>query len=66
NMTVEEAIVAATYNAAFATGIQDRYGSIEIGKEANLLILDIKSYTHIGYHFGVNLVSDIIKNGELI
>ena len=66
NMTVEEAIVAATYNAAFATGIQDRYGSIEIGKEANLLILDIKSYTHIGYHFVVNIVSDIIKNGELI
>ncbi|MGC8688507.1 MAG: imidazolonepropionase [Thermoplasmata archaeon] len=65
-MSVEEAITASTYNAAFATGVQDRYGSIGEGKEANLLILDIPSYTHLGYHFGVNLVSDIVWKGELI
>lgn len=65
-MSVEEAIVASTYNAAFATGIHDRFGSIEEGKEANMIIMDIPSYTHIGYHFGVNLVSHIIWRGEII
>ncbi len=65
-MTVEEALVASTYNSAVASGIQNMYGSIEQGKEANLLIMDVKSYTQIGYHFGVNLVSDIIRKGNLI
>ncbi|MFP3318316.1 MAG: imidazolonepropionase [Thermoplasmata archaeon] len=65
-MKIEEAIVASTYNAAFATGVQDRFGSLGEGREANIIILDIPSYTHLGYHFGVNLVSDIIYRGELI
>ncbi|MDP8011586.1 MAG: imidazolonepropionase [Thermoplasmata archaeon] len=65
-MTVEEAIVASTYNAAFASGLQDKLGSIEVGKDANLIIMDAKSYTEIGYHFGVNLVTEIIKKGKVI
>ncbi|MGC8662904.1 MAG: imidazolonepropionase [Thermoplasmata archaeon] len=65
-MSVEEAIVAATYNAAFAIGMQDKFGSIEPGKDANLIIMDVKSYTHIGYHFGVNFVSDVLRKGKKI
>jgi imidazolonepropionase len=65
-LTPDQAIAAATINAAAAIGMEDRVGSLEPGKQADLIILDIPDYRHIGYRFGTNLVSSVIKNGELI
>jgi len=63
-MTVEEAISASTLNAAYAIGRGNDLGSIEPGKFANILIADVPSYTHFGYHFGINLIEKRIKNGK--
>jgi len=65
-MTPEEAIVASTINAAFSIGRQDRVGSIEVGKQADIIILDVPNYMHIPYHFGVNHVEKVIKKGKVV
>ena len=62
-MKVEEAITASTHNAALAAGFSKK-GSLEEGYDADIIILDVPSYTHLGYHFGINLVRKIIKNGK--
>ncbi len=64
-LTPAQAIVAATLNAAAAIGAADRLGSLEVGKQADLLILDVPDYRHLGYRFGVNLVHTVIKRGEV-
>jgi len=64
-LTPAQAIVAATLNAAAALGLEDRVGSIEPGKQADLLILDAPDYRHLGYRFGTNLVGAVIKKGRL-
>ena len=64
--TPAEAITAATINAAYALGIEDKVGSLEIGKDADILILNITSYKEIPYWFGFNPVEKIIKKGEVI
>lgn len=64
-LTPAQAIAAATINAAAALQIDHRVGSIEPGKQADLLILDVDDYQHLGYRFGTNLVSSIIKRGKL-
>jgi len=64
-LTPDEAIAAATINAATALGIQDRVGSIEPGKQADLIILTVNNYQHLGYRFGTNLVSTVIKRGRI-
>ena len=65
-LTPAEAITAATFNAACALGIQHKVGSIEKGKQADIIILDCPNYQHIPYHFGINLVKIVIKNGKMI
>lgn len=62
-MTPAEAIVAATINAAHAVRLGDQVGSLEVGKKADILILDIPDYRHLSYRFGVNLVDKVIKGG---
>jgi imidazolonepropionase len=62
-LTPAQAIAATTINAAAAIGRQNRIGSIEIGKQADLLILDVKDYRQLGYRFGTNLVHTVIKKG---
>lgn len=64
-MTVEEAITAATLNGAAALGISDRVGSIEPGKQADLAIYDVPDYPAIVYHYGVNHVVGVIKEGKM-
>jgi len=64
-LTPKQAIAAATINAAAAIGMEDRVGSLEPGKGADLLILDISDYRQIGYRFGTNLVNTVIKNGQI-
>ena len=65
-LTPAQAIVAATANAAYAIDMADRAGSLEAGKQADILILDIPDYRHIGYRFGTNLVRTVIKNGLVV
>jgi len=66
HLSPAEAIVAATLNAAHAIGLGDKVGSLEIGKKADLLVLDIPNYRHLGYHFGINLVERVIKGGQVV
>ncbi len=65
-MTFEEAIIGATLNAAKALKIENRVGSIEKGKEADILILAIPDYRFLFYNFGNNPVRMVIKRGRLI
>ena len=65
-MTPAEAICASTFNSACAIAKQDKIGSIEKGKKADILILDCPNYLHIPYHFGVNHVETVIKNGSIM
>jgi imidazolonepropionase len=65
-MTPEEALSAATINAAAVLGLADRLGSIEPGKVADLIVYDAPSYRSIMYEFGVNLARKVIKNGVLL
>jgi len=60
-----EAINAGTINAAHAIGLGDRIGSIEVGKQADLLVLKVPDYRHLAYQFGVNLVERVLKRGHL-
>ena len=61
-----EAMNAATINAAYAIGMGDVAGSIEVGKPADLLIVDAPDYRHLAYQFGGNLVEQVIKRGERV
>ena len=66
NMTPAEALTAATYNASCAIHREKKIGSLEVGKQADVLILSIPNYKMIPYHFGVNHVSAVIKNGIVV
>ncbi len=61
-----EALRAATLNAAKALKMDDSVGSIEAGKKADLLIMNVPSHTFIPYKIGVNLVEKVIKEGKTI
>jgi imidazolonepropionase len=64
-LTPAQAIAAATTNAAAAIGRAAQVGSIEPGKQADLLILSVPDYRHLGYRFGTNLVETVIKKGKV-
>lgn len=64
-MTAEEVITAATINAAYALGRGSVTGSLEFGKEADLIMLDVSDYREIPYHFGVNLINMTMRKGEI-
>ncbi len=66
HLTPAQAIVAATLNAAAAINRADVVGSLEPGKQADLLILNVSDYRHLGYRFATNLVQTVIKRGEEI
>src|SRR5438067_8800044 len=65
-MTVEEALTAATLNSAYSLRLADEIGSIEVGKRADLVVLDAPNYLHLVYHFGVNLVREVIASGSIL
>lgn len=62
----EEIINAMTINAACAIGKQDTIGSIEKGKKADICIFDAKNLNYLIYHFGVNAINKVIKNGCVV
>ncbi|MBI3194061.1 MAG: imidazolonepropionase [Ignavibacteriae bacterium] len=65
-MTPEETITATTLNAAAALNRSHEYGSIEVGKKADVVIFDIPNYKFLPYHFGENHVYRTIKHGVLL
>ena len=65
-MTSAEAITASTFNSACAIGLNEKIGSLEIGKKADVLLLNCPNHNFIPYRNGVNLVKTVIKNGKII
>jgi imidazolonepropionase len=65
-MTPAEAITASTINAAHALRMAHEIGSIEIGKKADLIILDAADFRFLGYRFGTNMVETVVKNGRVV
>jgi len=65
-MLPAEAITAATINAAWAIGEQEAVGTLEVGKAADVLVLDMPNHEHLCYHFGVNLVQTVVKSGKVV
>jgi imidazolonepropionase len=65
-LTPAQALAAATINAAHAIGRGGSIGSLEIGKQADVLMLDVNDYRMIGYRYGTNLVKTVIKRGRVV
>jgi imidazolonepropionase len=65
-MTPAEAITASTINSAYAVDKGDVIGSLKPGKKADLIIWEVENYKSIPYHFGVNLVHQVIKDGKVV
>jgi imidazolonepropionase len=65
-LTPAQALAAATINAAYAVGLGARVGSLEPGKHADVLVLDVPDYRHLGYRYGTNLVQTVIKRGQVV
>ena len=66
NMSPAQAICAATINAAHALDRADTIGSLEVGKQADIIILSVPNFKFIPYHFGVNNVETVIKKGVIV
>jgi imidazolonepropionase len=65
-MLPAEALCAMTINAAAALGISDRVGSLEAGKQADLVICDVPDHRELFYHFGINHVRTVVKRGRVV
>ncbi len=65
-MTIEEAITAATLNAACALELAEEVGSVEEGKAADLVVLDLENYRQIPYFFGQVPVAAVIQGGRVV
>jgi imidazolonepropionase len=65
-MLPAEVVTALTLNAAAALGRSDRLGSLEVGKQADLIICDGPDYRQLFYHFGTNHVRTVIKSGRVV
>lgn len=65
-LSIEEALTAATLNAACSLGLGAEIGSVEEGKRADLVLLDAPNLLHLAYHYGVNPVAAVVKGGEVV
>jgi imidazolonepropionase len=65
-MTPAEAITAATINAAYSLGCGGRLGSLEAGKQADVVVFDCEDYRQIPYLFGINHALVVIKSGRVV
>jgi imidazolonepropionase len=65
-LTQAQALASATINAAYAIGRGEEVGSLEKGKQADILVLDTADYRQLGYRFGTNLVKKVIKRGRVL
>jgi imidazolonepropionase len=65
-LTVEETLTAMTLNAAASLRLASRVGSLEAGKDADLLLLDAPDDRHLIYHWGVNLAAAVVRGGRVV
>ena len=65
-LTIEESLTAATLNAACSLGLGSEIGSVEEGKRADLVLLDAPNVLHLAYHYGVNPVAAVVKDGRVV
>lgn len=65
-MTIEEVVTALTINGAAACGLADRKGSVEPGKDGDLVILDFDNLNMLPYYVGMNCVRTTIAKGKVI
>jgi imidazolonepropionase len=65
-MTPAESVVAATVNGAYAVGRGRRLGTLEVGKQADLVIMDVEDYREIPYFFGLNHCATVVKKGRVM
>ncbi|TWP35847.1 imidazolonepropionase [Leekyejoonella antrihumi] len=65
-LSISQALRAATIGSAAAVGRADRVGSIEVGKQADLIVLDIPSHEDMAYRLGRNSVTTVIRRGKLV
>lgn len=65
-MLPEEALLAATYGGAKALNRSDIIGSLDLGMNADILILDVPSISSLPYQYAVNHVDTVFKNGKII
>lgn len=64
-LSPEEVVTALTINGAAAVGRADTIGSIDVGKQADMILLSYPSYKFLPYHIGMNIVEKVIKNGKV-
>lgn len=65
-LSPEEAVSAFTINSAAAINRADRIGSIDVGKQGDLILLQFPSYKFLPYHVGMNIVETVIKRGRVL
>ncbi len=65
-LTQAQAVAASTINAAYAIGRGEVIGSLDVGKQADIIILDTADYRQLGYRFGTNLVRTVVKKGAVV
>lgn len=65
-LSIEEALVAVTLNAAACLGLGDEIGSIEEGKRADMVLLAAPNLLHLAYHYGINPVAAVVKDGAVV
>ncbi|MDN5789867.1 MAG: imidazolonepropionase [Micrococcales bacterium] len=65
-LSVPQALRAATLGAAASLGREGRIGSLEVGKQADLIVLDVPSHEEIAYRLGRNNVTTVIRRGEVV
>ena len=65
-MTPEEVLTAVTINPACGIGRGDKVGTVEVGKQADLVIWNAPDFEMVCYRFGSNMVKRVIKNGEIV
>ncbi|MBF0302457.1 MAG: imidazolonepropionase [Desulfamplus sp.] len=66
NMTPAQALTAATLNAAYAIGMADRVGSLDVGKQADFLLMEGETPAMLAYHAGVSPIASVFKRGEQV
>jgi imidazolonepropionase len=64
-LTVEETLTGMTLNAAASLGLSQQIGSLEVGKSADLVVLDAPDDRHLIYHWGVNLAAAVVNRGRV-
>jgi len=65
-LTIPEALIGATLNSAKALGLDKKLGSLEVGKQADIIILNVPNYQHIPYQFGGNFIKTVIRKGKVL